>query len=276
VKLYRPSDLHAYLNEKGVAPKKRLSQNFLIDGNIIAKILHTAQIQPDDLVIEIGPGPGALTQALLAQGARVIAIEKDRALAADLERLQTPDERLTVLCQDALTLSYPSLLKGKQAKVVANLPYQITTPLLITLLPLYPTLTSLTVMVQKEFADRLRASPKTADYGSITLFMNFYGAITHHFVVSPHCFYPKPKVHSTVIHCQLKSACLAEDAERFFVLTRSAFQQRRKMLKVSLRHLYSITQIEEGLEQLKLPPTSRPEELSLEQFLALYRFLKAM
>lgn len=273
MKLYRPSDLHAYLKEKNLVPKKGLSQNFLIDGNIIQKIIHTAQVQPHDLVIEIGPGPGALTQALLDHGAQVIAIEKDRQLAADLQRLQTPDQRLTILCQDALTLSYPSLLQGKQAKVVANLPYQITTPLLTTLLPLYPTLTSLTLMVQKEFADRLMAPHKTAAYGSITLFLRFYAAITSHFVVSPQCFYPKPKVHSSVIHCETHHPCLTGDVERFFALTRTAFQQRRKMLKVSLRALYPMPLLEEGLKSIELPPTARPEELSLEHFLALYRFL---
>lgn len=273
-KMYKPSDLRAFLLEKGIRPKKGLSQNFLIDGNIIQKIVKTAGIEPGEIVIEIGPGPGALTQALLEAGARVIAIEKDRTLAGDLARFQTEDQRLSIHCEDALSISMVDLLQGQSAKVVANLPYQITTPLLTTLLPLYPAISSLTVMVQKEFAARLKAKPRSADYSSITLFLEFYATFATHFTVSPSCFYPQPTVHSSVVHCNLHTPPLpADKIEPFFLLTRTAFQQKRKMLKVSCKELFSSTQIEEALKNLGLSPTARPEELSLSHFLALFALL---
>lgn len=271
--LYKPSELQEFLKKHNLLPKKGLSQNFLIDGNIIQKIIDLAELQEGELVIEIGPGPGALTEALLKRGAQVIAIEKDRKLAQELSRLQTPDNRLQVVSEDALTLSFPDLLKGRSAKVIANLPYQITTPILTTLLPLYPPLTSLTLMVQKEFAERLMGKPHTPEYSSITLFSEFYGKITKHFVVSPGCFYPKPKVHSMVVHYKTHAAKLPGEEEPFFTLTRTAFGKRRKMLKSSLKELYPLEKIEEGLISLNIPMTARPEELSLGQFIALYRFL---
>ena len=273
-KMYRPSDLRAFLQGKGIKPKKGLSQNFLIDGNIIQKIIRTAQVNPNDLIIEIGPGPGALTQALLEAGAHVIAIEKDRSLADDLKRLQTQDQRLTILCEDALLISLEGLLQKKTAKIVANLPYQITTPLLTTLLPLYPAITSITVMVQKEFADRLKAKPHSEEYSSITLFLEFYAHLSSHFTVNPSCFYPKPSVHSSVIHCALHKPPLPEEKiASFFELTRTAFQQRRKMIKVSCKKLAPSLLIENALSQLNLPITARPEELSLSHFLDLFALL---
>jgi 16S rRNA (adenine1518-N6/adenine1519-N6)-dimethyltransferase len=272
VNLHKPSYLRSFLKEKNLSPKKGLSQNFLIDGNIIEKTLQIAGVTRGDTIIEIGPGPGALTEALLAKGANVIAIEKDRSFGADLSRLQTEDNRLTVICDDALNCSIESLLKGRPAKVVANLPYQITTPLLTRLLPLFPHILSVTVMVQKEFAERLMASPKTSAYGSITIFLRFYAKITAQFTVSPNCFYPKPKVYSSVIHCLLHKPPLEADVSDFFTLTRTAFQQRRKMIKTSCRSLYP--HIEKALIATHLPATARPEELSLNDFLALYNQLR--
>jgi len=273
-KIYKPSELRAFLLARGIRPKKGLSQNFLIDGNIIQKIIKSAKVEPSDLVIEIGPGPGALTQALLDAGAEVIAIEKDRSLAADLARLQTEDNRLNIQCEDALCFPLADILQGRPAKVVANLPYQITTPLLTTLLPLYPAITSLTVMVQKEFAARLKAKPHSEDYSSITLFFEFYATLSSHFLVSPSCFYPQPSVYSSVVHCSLHAPPLpAQKIEPFFQLTRTAFQQRRKMLKVSCKELFNSTLLEEALGQLNLPIKARPEELSLSQFLDLFALL---
>lgn len=273
-KLYRPTDLHAFLRETGLHAKKGMSQNFLIDGNIIQKIVKIAAIKPGDFVVEIGPGPGALTQALLEQGAHVLAIEMDSLFAQELERLQTPDSRLQIICQDVLTVPLVERLGKRQVKVVANLPYHITTPILTLLLPLYGQVESLTIMVQKEFAERMAAKKNTPEYGSFTLFLEFYAEVTGHFTVSPNCFYPRPKVQSSVINCRLRPPPIAGNTDLFFQLTRTAFGQRRKMLKSTLKDLYPTQLLESALESLKLPLTARPEDLSLDTFLDLYFFLR--
>ncbi len=274
--MYRPTDLQAFLKEWGLHAKKGLSQNFLIDGNIIAKIASAADVQPDDFVIEVGPGPGALTQALLARGARVLAIEMDPIFAKALERLQTPDGRLEVICQDILDFPLADALaarKVKTCKVVANLPYHITTPILTLMLPLYPQIASLTIMVQKEFADRMQAVKSTPEYSSFTLFLEFYASVEKSFVVSPNCFYPRPRVHSSVVHCKLHPPLLSEGIDGFFLLTRSAFGQRRKMLRASLKEIYGSEKVENALEKMGKIKTERPEQLSIEEFILLYHSL---
>jgi 16S rRNA (adenine1518-N6/adenine1519-N6)-dimethyltransferase len=272
--MYRPSELQHFLKERGAFPKKGLSQNFLIDGNIIRKIIELAAVKPGDFVIEIGPGPGALTQLLLERGAHVLAIEIDSLFARELSRLQTEDKRLEILCSDALTVPYENILKGRSGKVVANLPYHITTPLLVELLPLYPHIESLTLMVQQEFAKRMYAQVGTSDYSSLTLLVGFYAEVVNHFVVGPNCFYPKPSVHSSVVHCQLKPPALTKEREAFFRLTRTAFQHRRKMLRAALRELYAPQSVEQALTTLGVSSTARPEELSLYQFIDLFRLLR--
>lgn len=274
--MYRPTDLQAFLKEWGLEAKKGLSQNFLIDGNIIEKIVRTAKVDKGDVVLEIGPGPGALTQALLAKGANVLAVEKDPTFAQALSRLQTPDQRLEVAQADILTfplLEFLQKLQGKKCKVVANLPYHITTPILTRLLPLFETVESLTIMVQKEFAERLSAAKDTSAYSSFTVFVQFYGHLDKTFTVSSHCFYPRPKVDSAVVHCELHPPLLEKNAENFFQLTRTAFGQRRKMLKSSLKSLYGSENVEQALNKIGLSPQSRPENLSIQEFLALYKEL---
>ena len=276
MKVYRPSDLQAFLREKGVHAKKGLSQNFLIDGNIIQKILDTASMTEKDFVIEIGSGPGALTQALLSRGAHVTAIEMDSAFAAALNRLQTLDHRLQVICEDILKFPLVDFLQkhpGKKFKVVANLPYHITTPILVMLLPLHPWIESLTIMVQKEFGDRLYGKVGTPEYSSLTLFLQFYATISKSFTVSPNCFYPKPNVHSAVLHCQLHPPLLDNNVETFFQLTRTAFGQRRKMLRASLKELYGSEKIERALVKIGHPITQRPEQLTIHEFILLYEAL---
>ncbi len=276
--IYRPSELHAFLKEHGAAARKSLSQNFLIDYNIIKKIVQAAQIAPNDIVIEIGPGPGALTEVLLDHGAHVIAIELDRKFAHALSRLQTEGRHLEIIEADVLKLDIEALCarhaKDKSIKVVANLPYHITTPILARLLPLHESITSLTLMVQKEFSERMVASVGTSSYSSFTVFLQFYCDVKPCFTISPTCFYPPPKVHSAVVQCTLHPPVLPEhNHESFFKMTRTAFQHRRKMLKSSLKELYSVQQIEEGLKILHVNPKVRPEELSLNQFVDLFRFL---
>jgi len=268
--LYRPSALRAFLEEIGASPKKSLSQNFLIDGNIIRKIVTFAGVQKGDFVLEIGPGPGVLTEELLARGAHVLAVEKDRKFAAALPRLQTEDGRLTVIEGDILEQDLSKLLKPR-TKLVANLPYQITTPILTNFLPKREFFESITVMVQKEVSARFLAHPSTKDYSSITVFVQFYSQPEYGFTVEPTCFYPPPRVKSSVVKFNLHDAPLVSSEEAFFAMTRRAFQQRRKMLRASLKHGYDLSSIDRGLEKIGKGLQVRPENLSLADFLILFQ-----
>jgi len=242
-----------------VIPKKHLSQNFLTDPNIARKIVRTAAILPHETILEIGPGLGALTIPLLETGAHIIAVEKDPELAARLSPLQTPDSRLSIYPADILQFPIPD-----HAKIVANLPYHITTPILEKILS--RPFTSCTLMIQKEVATRLLASPGTKNFSSLTLFLQFYARITHHFPVSSSCFSPRPKVDSTVIHIVPNAPPLA-NPEPFFQLIRRAFQQRRKMMSTSLG---APQEIREALAASGLRTDARPEMLSLTDWLNVY------
>jgi 16S rRNA (adenine1518-N6/adenine1519-N6)-dimethyltransferase len=278
--IYKPSELRLFLNQLEIFPKKGLSQNFLIDGNIIRKIVMASKVQSGDVVLEIGPGPGSLTQALLETGARVVAVEKDGVLAQALERLQTPSQQLSIFCHDILTFplekEISALLKKEEqkAKVIANLPYHLTTPILVQLIPLRHLFSSLTVMVQEEVARRLTAQPGSADYSSLTLFLRFYTEPHYAFTVSHNCFYPAPKVNSAIVVLQLREPPLSEDKrESFFQLTRTAFEHRRKMLRASLKNLFPPQKVEDALKAIGQNPLARPEILSLEEFLQLHALL---
>lgn len=260
------SELIPFLERIGAKPKKRLSQNFLIDPNITRKIVQTADVQPGDTVLEIGPGPGALTAMLLEAGAHVIAIEKDRLLAAELRRYQTPDHRLTVFEDDILDFPF-SNLKGP-LKVVANLPYHITTPILERIFSAPALFTSLTIMVQKEVADRMAAQPNTKDFSSLSLFVSFHASKAALFKVPSSCFYPRPKVDSAVIRLDLQKPPEV-DSTALFSLIRRAFQQRRKMISTSLG-----AQMKDALRAIGANPDSRPEALSLEQWILLTEALR--
>ncbi len=277
--MYKPSELHLFLSELGISPKKSLSQNFLIDGNIVRKIISIARIQPQDLILEIGPGPGSLTQALLEAGAQVVAVEKDKALATALQRLQTPNHQLEIFNEDILTFSLEKIaqrLKGQdQSKVIANLPYHLTTFILTRFILEHRLFSSLIVMVQEEVARRLTAAPGTKDYSSFTVFMHFYTNPHYAFSVSRHCFYPQPQVDSAIIILDLKPPPLTQGEEKqFFNLTRTAFEHRRKMLRASLKTLFDPQSISAALEAIGQNPLARPEDLSLSEFLQFYQILK--
>lgn len=277
---YKPSELLALLQAHSTTAKKRFSQNFLIDHNILKKIITAAQVKDKDIVLEIGAGPGGLTEILLDQGAEVIAIEVDPKLVSILSRLTQKTAALHILQSDVLTLSLEDLCRekarqGKKIKVVANLPYHITTPILTRLLPLHLWIESVTVMVQKEFAERMAGRCGTTAYGSFTLFVEYYSSPKLCFTVSPSCFYPAPKVYSAVVTCTLHPPALGEElSPAFFKMTRTAFQQRRKMLRNSLKALYSLEVLDQAMQQLGIEAKVRPEELSLSQFLSLFRMLE--
>ena len=257
--LTSPTELLAFLRSLGVQPKKGLSQNFLIDGNIIRKILAEAAIQEGDCVLEIGPGPGALTEALVAAGAKVFAVERDHIFAEALKRFP----HVEVFPEDILKFDLSKV--PHNTKVVSNLPYHLTAPILTLLAPRFEQFTTVTVMVQDEVGRRMTAQPKTKDYGSLTVFLNFYSKARYAFKVSRRCFYPQPKVDSAIVTLTLQEPPAGVDPEKFFHLVRTAFQQRRKMVKSTLG-----SEIGPLLESLGENPQSRPEDLSLAHFLEIY------
>ncbi|MCB1113574.1 MAG: ribosomal RNA small subunit methyltransferase A [Chlamydiia bacterium] len=264
---FRPTELSDLMKRIGASPKRRYSQNFLIDGNVIQKIVELADIKPGDEVVEIGPGPGALTEALLNRGARVFAVEKDSVWADELSGLQGD---LQVINDDVLECSLEKLVESwktkDKVKVVANLPYHITTPILTKLALNAKLFSEIVVMVQDEVARRFTAEPGGKEYGSITVFLNFWADVFYGFKVKRGSFYPAPNVDSAMIKLVLKDKIPDVDAEKFFEMTRAAFNQRRKMLKVSLKSFLNDDvkiQYKELLER-------RPETLSLDEFLSLF------
>jgi 16S rRNA (adenine1518-N6/adenine1519-N6)-dimethyltransferase len=276
--LYKPSELNAFLQTLGIAPKKGLSQNFLIDGNIIRNILAAASLESGDSVLEVGPGPGALTEALLNAHANVVVVEMDKTLAEALNRLPHEPDQLKVIQGDILKTSWNSIgprfpNTENKVKLIANLPYHITTPVLEKFVPMREEIESIVVMVQNEVGKRMAAEAGTKDFGSLSLFLSFYAKVEYQFKVGRRCFFPAPKVDSAVVKLTLRPTPEGIDAEAFFTVTRTAFQQRRKSLRASLKSLYSSEQIEEALSHLGLQPLTRPEELSLDLWCALFRKL---
>lgn len=260
------SQLLPFLESLGVHPKKSLSQNFLIDSNIVRKTVNLANVQPGDFVVEIGPGPGALTSELLARGAKVVAIEKDAVFARELLRLQNGN--LEVIEADILKFDWSSLGKGPW-KVLGNLPYHITTPILEKICQ--ENVFSFTFMAQKELAERLMAKSGSKLCGSLSIFVQAHANIQGSFTVSKNCFYPAPSVDSTVVSLAFHSQ---KESDQFFALVRRAFQQRRKMISSSLRNLFPVENIQNALAFAQAEISARPEALSLEQWKLFFKAIE--
>lgn len=255
---YRPSELP----KLGVRPKKSLSQNFLIDQNIIDKLLNAADISEGEEVVEIGPGIGAITEALVKRGAIVTAIEKDASLREKLETLP-----ITLHLGDAL--EFPLERLPSPCKVVANLPFQITSPLLGRLVTRSEQFPSLTLIVQKEVGERITAQPNEKSYSHFSLFVSAYASSTYCFTIKPTSFTPRPKVHSCVVHLKTHPFPYPFGEEPFFTFTKSIFQQKRKTVRASLKGRYG----GEWVEKAGLPPNARPGELTLDDFAKLYELI---
>ena len=259
-----------------LAARRALGQNFLLDLNLTSKIARAAGDLTAGTTIEIGPGPGGLTRALLGHGAReLIAIERDaRCLGALAEIAAAYPGRLTVIEGDALAVDCARLGSAPR-RIVANLPYNIATPLIIKWLQQGAAFASLTVMVQKEVADRLIATPRTKDYGRLSVLAQFLAKPRRLFDLPPRAFVPPPKVTSTVIELlplpEPAFPARLADLER---VTQAAFGQRRKMLRQSLRALDGDT--EALMAGAEITPTARAEELTVAQFAALARALEKM
>jgi 16S rRNA (adenine1518-N6/adenine1519-N6)-dimethyltransferase len=271
--------LREVIARHGLAARKSLGQNFLFDLNLTRRIARSAAPLDRETIIEIGPGPGGLTRALLAEGARrVIAIERDsRALPALAEIAAAYPGRLTVIEGDALAIDWHDLAGGSPAKVVANLPYNVATPLLVGWLSgdaWPPWYASLTLMLQKEVALRCAAAPGGGDYGRLSILCQWRSSVKRLFDVNRSAFTPPPKVTSSIIQIIPKAepgeSCQLADLER---VTAAAFGQRRKMLRQSLKGLFPNT--EETLRALGIDPEDRAEAIPVEAFVRLARALSS-
>ncbi|MBP3604127.1 MAG: 16S rRNA (adenine(1518)-N(6)/adenine(1519)-N(6))-dimethyltransferase RsmA [Lachnospiraceae bacterium] len=263
--------------------QKRFGQNFLIDSNILEKIVSAAEITKEDCVLEIGPGIGTMTQYLAESAREVIAVEIDKALIPILADTLSPYDNVTVINEDILKVDIAALAEeknqGKPIKVVANLPYYITTPIIMGLFESHVPLKSITIMVQKEVADRMQVGPGTKDYGALSLAVQYYAKPEVVAYVSPECFIPKPNVGSAVIRLDRyeKTPVEVVDEKFLFKVIRAAFNQRRKTLANGLGNASDLNitraQATEALEALGFSPSVRGEALTLEEFAALSNFL---
>ena len=253
-------------------PIKRLGQNFLIDPNIVRKIVALAELSPSDHVLEIGPGRGILTEALCHAAGQVTAIEVDPRLHAYLETRQVELPNVELVCEDALSYPVESLPMG--TVVVANLPYYISTPLLFRLLDQRDRFPRMVLMLQNEVADRLVAKPDGSDYGVLSVMAQYAAEITKAFRVSAQCFRPRPEVGSAVVLLRTKQRreLSSEEEPKFATLVKASFAHRRKTLINSLKDEgYNQKSVIEALQWLTLSPTVRAEVLSVAQLIELTR-----
>ncbi|MCI5639935.1 MAG: 16S rRNA (adenine(1518)-N(6)/adenine(1519)-N(6))-dimethyltransferase RsmA [Lachnospiraceae bacterium] len=264
--------------------QKKFGQNFLIDTHVLEKIVQAAGVTKDDFVLEIGPGIGTMTQYLCESAREVMAVEIDEKLIPILQETLAEYDNVTVVNADILKLDIAKIAEehnhGNPIKVVANLPYYITTPIIMELFESRVPLESVTVMVQKEVADRMQAGPGTKDYGALSLAVQYYSEAEIVANVPPNCFMPRPNVGSAVIRLTCHEQCPVEvDDERFmFRVIRASFNQRRKTLQNGLGNDASLPvskeQAAEAICSLGLSPTIRGEALSLAQFAELSNRLK--
>lgn len=288
-----PTATAAVLDKYHFAFRKKYGQNFLIDTHMLEKIVDCAQLTKEDCVLEIGPGIGTMTQYLAERAGKVIVVEIDGDLIPILKDTLGAYDNVTVIHQDILKVDLNQLAekyitgegeeaKYKSFKVVANLPYYITTPIIMNLLEKKVPLDNITIMVQKEVAERMRVGPGTKDYGALSLAVQYYAKPEIMVNVPPECFMPRPNVASAVIRLTLYSEppIKVSDPEYMFRLIRASFNQRRKTLANSLSndgglHLTRETVIE-ALRQMDLSETVRGEALTLEQFGMLAEKLRAL
>lgn len=256
--------------------QKKFGQNFLIDGRVLDKIIDAAQIGPDDCVLEIGPGIGTMTSRLAQEAGKVIAVEIDKNLIPILTEVLSDYDNIQILNEDILKVDIPALVEkengGKPIKVVANLPYYITTPIIMGLFESNVPIENITVMVQKEVAVRMQVGPGTKDYGALSLAVQYYADPYIVANVPPNCFIPRPKVGSAVIRLTRheKKPVEVKDEVFLFRLIRAAFNQRRKTLQNALHNMAELNltkeQIVKALQKIGLPESVRGEKLTLEEF----------
>lgn len=263
--------------------QKKYGQNFLIDPNVLERIMDAAEISEEDCVLEIGPGIGTMTQYLCERARHVISVEIDKNLIPILEDTLSAYDNKTIINEDILKVDMKGLAEeyngGKPMKVVANLPYYITTPIIMGLFENKVPLKSITIMVQKEVADRMQEEPGTKDYGALSLAVQYYARPEIVANVPPNCFIPRPNVGSAVIRLTRYEVppVSVRDEQKMFGLIRASFNQRRKTLVNGLGNAQNLNlskeKITQALEEMGLSPMVRGETLSLEQFARLSNLL---
>lgn len=271
-----PQNTIAVLQKYNFNFQKKFGQNFLIDTHVLERIIAAAEVSKDDFVVEIGPGIGTMTQYLCENAREVAAVEIDKNLIPILEDTLSEYENVTIINEDILKLDLKKLAEekngGKPVKVVANLPYYITTPIIMGLFENHVPLDNITVMVQKEVAERMQVGPGTKDYGALSLAVQYYASPYIAANVPPNCFIPRPKVGSAVIRltCHEKPPVEVEDEKLMFKLIRASFNQRRKTLVNGLNNSPEINLpkevIKEAIEELGVGIHIRGEALTLHQF----------
>ncbi len=279
--LGNPSGTIEVLQKYNFNFQKKFGQNFLIDPHVLDKIISAAEITKDDCVLEIGPGIGTMTQYLAENAREVIAVEIDKNLIPILEDTLSSYDNVTVINEDILKVDIAKIVEekngGKPIKVVANLPYYITTPIIMGLFESHVPLKSITIMVQKEVADRMKVGPGTKNYGALSLAVQYYAKPELVANVPPNCFIPRPNVGSAVIRLTRyeEPPVQVENERRMFAIIRASFNQRRKTLVNGLVNggIAKKEEVTEALEQMGLSPSVRGEALSLEEFAKLANFL---
>lgn len=278
-KLVNPQKTIETIQKYQFAFQKRFGQNFLIDSHVLDKIVNAAGITKEDCVLEIGPGIGTMTQYLAEHAGRVVAVEIDTNLLPILAETLKDYSNVTVINEDILKVDMNQLVKeynqGRPIKVVANLPYYITTPIIMGLFESNVPIENITVMVQKEVADRMQVGPGSKDYGALSLAVQYYASPYIVANVPPNCFIPRPNVGSAVIRLTRyqEPPVQVKDVKLMFRLIRASFNQRRKTLQNGLNNSPELSfpkeKIAAVIESLGLPPAVRGEALTLEQFAAL-------
>lgn len=271
-----PSATKEIINKYSFAFQKKFGQNFLIDSNVLESIIRGAEITKDDFVLEIGPGIGTMTQYLCEAARQVVAVEIDKMLIPILEDTLSEYDNVEVINQDVLKVDIKSLAEeknnGKPIKVVANLPYYITTPIIMGLFESGVPIDSITIMVQKEVADRMQTGPGSKDYGALSLAVQYYATAKVILSVSATCFMPRPNVDSAVIKLtrHKEPTVNVADEKLMFKIIRASFNQRRKTLVNGLKNSpelsFSKEQIVKAIEKIGKPETIRGEALTLEEF----------
>ncbi|BBF44652.1 SSU rRNA (adenine(1518)-N(6)/adenine(1519)-N(6)) -dimethyltransferase [Lachnospiraceae bacterium KM106-2] len=282
--LGNPQNTIAVLNKYGFNFQKRFGQNFLIDTHVLDKIIAAAKVTKDDMVLEIGPGIGTMTQYLCENAREVVAVEIDKNLIPILEDTLSEYDNVTVINEDILKVDINKLAMerngGKPIKVVANLPYYITTPIIMGLFESGVPIENITVMVQKEVADRMQVGPGTKDYGALSLAVQYYAEPYIVANVPPNCFMPRPNVGSAVIRLTRyqEPPVKVNNVKMMFRVIRASFNQRRKTLMNGLNNSPEIPMTKEcivkAIEQLGVSPSVRGEALTLEQFARLTDLLE--
>lgn len=281
--LGNPKNTIAVLQKYQFNFQKKFGQNFLIDTGILEEIIEAAQITKDDFVLEIGPGIGTMTQYLCEAARAVVAVEIDTNLIPILKDTLAEYNNVDVLNEDILKVNISKLAEeknnGKPIKVVANLPYYITTPIIMGLFESHVPIDSITIMVQKEVADRMQVGPGTKDYGALSLAVQYYAKPYIVANVPPNCFMPRPKVGSAVIRLtrHAETPVQVDDEKLLFQIIRASFNQRRKTLANGLKNYEGLSfekeTIEAAIAECGLSPSVRGEALSLEEFAKLANVL---